>query len=130
LSKRQARQVAEFQTVRPTPAPDEVIEGQIVMTKQWDLSKIQDDQSPDPTEPPGRPAPVPVCSSPGEVIGTATVGAAPLVTTTGSWTNSPSSYGYAWKRNGLSIPGASNQIYVLVADWRVRRLRRCGRGSA
>jgi hypothetical protein len=69
IVERQARQVAEFQTVRPTPAPDEVIEGQIVMTKQWDLSKIQDDQSPDPTEPPGRPAPVPVCSSPGEVMG-------------------------------------------------------------
>jgi hypothetical protein len=41
IVERQARQVAEFQTVRPMPAPDEVIEGQIVMTKQWDLSKIK-----------------------------------------------------------------------------------------
>jgi hypothetical protein len=33
----------------------------------------------------------------------------------GSWTNSPTSYTYAWTRNGTSIAGASSQSYTIQA---------------
>ena len=33
----------------------------------------------------------------------------------GSWTNSPTSYSYVWKRNGANIPGATSQNYTIVA---------------
>jgi hypothetical protein len=48
------------------------------------------------------------------VSGTATVGST-LSCTTGTWTNSPTSYAYQWLRGGLSISGATSATYLLVA---------------
>ena len=53
-AKRWNRQLAEFQTWRPTPTRAEnnaLVDGELVMLKQWDLSPV-DQQSFDPTEPP------------------------------------------------------------------------------
>lgn len=47
------------------------------------------------------------------VSGTGTVGQN-LTTTNGTWTNSPSSYIYNWRRNGVGIPGANGAVYALV----------------
>lgn len=50
------------------------------------------------------------------VSGTAQVGQT-LNCSTGTWTNSPSSYGYAWLRNGTPISGATFASYTaVVAD--------------
>jgi hypothetical protein len=38
-----------------------------------------------------------------------------LSTTNGTWSNSPSSYTYQWKRNGSSIGGATASTYALVS---------------
>jgi uncharacterized membrane protein len=38
-----------------------------------------------------------------------------LTTTTGTWTNSPTSYQYQWLRNNVAIPGANLQNYTTVA---------------
>jgi hypothetical protein len=59
------------------------------------------------------------------LIGPPTVTAAPVVTgtgiigntlssTTGTWTNSPTSYSYQWQRGGANIAGATNPTYTLV----------------
>ena len=37
-----------------------------------------------------------------------------LNVTNGSWTNTPTSYTYQWRRNSVSIAGATNNFYVLV----------------
>lgn len=39
-----------------------------------------------------------------------------LTTTNGTWTGSPTSYTYQWKRDGSSIGGATNSTYVLTAS--------------
>jgi hypothetical protein len=78
--EKQARQQAEFVTTRPTPTRaenDAMLDGDIVTVKQWDLSPIVE-TSPDPSEPPGRPMPVPVRTNPPEAIGTPTIGSAAL----------------------------------------------------
>jgi hypothetical protein len=46
--------------------------------------------------------------------GTGTVGQV-LSSTTGTWSNSPVSYGYQWKRGGANIAGAAAASYTLVA---------------
>ena len=48
------------------------------------------------------------------VSGTATVGST-LSCTTGTWTNSPTSYAYQWQRNGVDTSGAISATYLLVA---------------
>jgi hypothetical protein len=48
------------------------------------------------------------------VSGTGTVGQA-LSCTTGTWTYSPTSYTYQWRRNITTIPGATAATYTLVA---------------
>jgi hypothetical protein len=39
-----------------------------------------------------------------------------LSVTNGTWTNSPLSYAYQWKRDGVAIVGATSSTYVLVND--------------
>ena len=46
--------------------------------------------------------------------GSLTVGST-LSCTTGTWTNSPSSYSYQWTRNGVNISGATAATYVTVS---------------
>ena len=38
-----------------------------------------------------------------------------LTTTTGTWTQSPSSFGYQWKRGGVAIGGATSSSYLIAA---------------
>jgi hypothetical protein len=38
-----------------------------------------------------------------------------LLTSTGGWTNSPSSYAYQWRRDGVNIGGATTSTYLLVS---------------
>jgi hypothetical protein len=38
-----------------------------------------------------------------------------LLTSTGGWTNSPSSYAYEWRRDGVAIGGATTSTYLLVS---------------
>lgn len=50
------------------------------------------------------------------ITGTATTGSV-LSCSTGTWTGSPTSYAYQWKRNGVTIAGATANTYTLqVAD--------------
>jgi hypothetical protein len=113
-----AIQQAEFATTRPTPTRAEndraaADPADIVMVKTWDLSPVTE-TSFDPSEPPGRPAPIPVCTQPPEIITPPPVVGAGQAMTTGSWTNSPTGYAYVWKRNGAQIAGASAQVYTPV----------------
>jgi surface protein len=48
------------------------------------------------------------------ISGTTTLGST-LTSTTGTWTNSPTSYAYQWRRNGTPIPSATASTYVLVS---------------
>lgn len=48
------------------------------------------------------------------ITGTPTVGQT-LTVSTGTWTGSPSSYGYQWRRTGVNITGAISSSYVVVA---------------
>lgn len=47
------------------------------------------------------------------VSGVGTVGSN-LTTTNGTWTNSPTSYNYGWRRDGVAISGATGAVYALV----------------
>jgi lysophospholipase L1-like esterase len=47
------------------------------------------------------------------ISGTPTTGQA-LTTTNGSWSATPDNYSYAWKRDGVTISGATSIAYVLV----------------
>ncbi len=48
------------------------------------------------------------------VTGTAAVGSV-LTTTNGTWTNSPTSYAYAWLRDGTAISGATSATYTVAS---------------
>jgi hypothetical protein len=56
----------------------------------------------------------PVNSVAPSVSGTGTVGQV-LTCAPGTWSNSPTTYGYAWLRNGIVIGGAAASTYTLVA---------------
>jgi hypothetical protein len=56
---------------------------------------------------------VPVISVAPVISGTTTVGQT-LSCTTGTWTNTPTSYAYQWKRNGTNIGSATLATYLLV----------------
>ena len=47
------------------------------------------------------------------VTGTGTVGQV-LTTSNGTWSNSPTSFSYAWRRDGVDIAGATSVTYTLV----------------
>jgi fibronectin-binding autotransporter adhesin len=57
---------------------------------------------------------IPVNQVPPVASGTATVGRA-LSCTTGTWSNTPSSYAYQWLRNGNAIAGATRPSYTLTS---------------
>jgi beta-glucanase (GH16 family) len=60
------------------------------------------------------PSLVPVNTFLPQVTGITQVGST-LTTSNGSWTNSPTSYTYQWRRNGVNISGATSATYVLVS---------------
>ena len=64
--------------------------------------------------PPPPPVLKPVNVTAPVVSGTTTVGST-LSCTTGTWTNSPTSFAYQWLRNGVAISGATASTYVVVA---------------
>jgi hypothetical protein len=109
------RQLAQFQTWRPTPTRDEcnaVQTGDIGMVKLWDLSEI-DPLAFNPFEPPGRPNDGrPVSTAPPVITGLPRVGDQ-LIATTGDWTPAPTgTYTYQWRRGGYDIQGATQAAYV------------------
>jgi hypothetical protein len=115
------RQLAQFQTWRPTPTRAEcnaIQTGDIGMVKQWDLSEI-DPLAFDPFEPPGRPDDGrPVSTAPPIISGLARVGDT-LVASTGTWSNAPTGFTYQWRRGGYEIAGATQAVYVpTVVDLR------------
>jgi hypothetical protein len=57
----------------------------------------------------------PVNSSPPVISGTTTVGSV-LTTTDGTWTNSPSSFSYQWKRGATNIGTNANTYTLVQAD--------------
>lgn len=57
--------------------------------------------------------PVPVNTVAPAVTGTGTVGQV-LTTDNGTWSNSPTSYAYAWRRGGVDIAGATASTYTLA----------------
>jgi hypothetical protein len=59
-------------------------------------------------------ASLPVNTTPPVISGVNTVGSV-LTSTTGAWTNSPTSYQYIWTRGGVTIVGATASTYTLVA---------------
>ena len=61
------------------------------------------------------PPPAPVNSSPPVISGTTTLGSV-LTTTNGTWTNSPSSFSYQWKRGVTNIGTNANTYTLVVAD--------------
>jgi hypothetical protein len=106
----------EFATTRPTPTREEsnrLAAGELVMRKEWDRSPIAVDQSPDPSEPPGRPMAPPINTGPPTVSGGVTVGQFAVVSN-GTWANSPTAFSYQWRRNGVNIGGAVAQLYTLT----------------
>jgi len=58
--------------------------------------------------------PVPVNTVAPTASGTGAVGST-LTATSGTWTNSPTSYTYQWRRNGVNIAGATASTYVVVS---------------
>jgi hypothetical protein len=63
------------------------------------------------------PAPTPVNTAAPSLTGTPIVGAT-LRCSSGSWSGNPSSYAYAWLRDGAPIAGQSASSYVVQsADW-------------
>jgi hypothetical protein len=118
--ERRLRQIGEFETTLPTPNVDECDRaalGEIVLIKQWDLAPI-DPQSFDPFEPPGRPeapvAPPEPTAAPVITALTDLVVGSQLVSTTGSWTGSPT-YARQWRRGATNIGGGTGTGHVLVA---------------
>jgi hypothetical protein len=59
--------------------------------------------------------PVPVNSVAPVISGTATQGET-LSSTTGTWTNTPTSYAYQWKRDGSNISAATSPSYILTGS--------------
>jgi hypothetical protein len=57
--------------------------------------------------------PAPVNTTPPAVTGTATVGSN-LTCSNGVWSNSPTSYTYAWYRGAVPIAGATGAVYALI----------------
>jgi hypothetical protein len=57
---------------------------------------------------------VPVNTALPTISGTTTQGQT-LTASTGTWSNSPSSYAYQWKRSGTNISGATASTYLLVS---------------
>jgi hypothetical protein len=57
---------------------------------------------------------VPVNSTAPTISGTTTQGQT-LTATTGTWTNTPTSYAYQWRRGGTAISGATSSTYALVS---------------
>lgn len=65
--------------------------------------------------PPAAPAPAaPQNTERPGIQGTTVVGNT-LTCTPGSWTGSPTSYAYSWRRDGVAIAGATGNTYALVA---------------
>jgi hypothetical protein len=60
------------------------------------------------------PVPVPVNTVAPVVSGSNIVGST-LTATSGTWTNSPTSYTYQWRGNGVNIPGATASTYTIAA---------------
>ncbi len=58
---------------------------------------------------------VPVDTAPPAISGTPQAGDT-LTASTGTWTNSPSSYSYQWNANGTVISGATSSTYTLVSS--------------
>lgn len=58
--------------------------------------------------------PPPVNTVAPAISGTTTVGQT-LTATTGTWSGTPTSYSYNWKRNGVTLGAADQNTYVLVA---------------
>lgn len=58
--------------------------------------------------------PVPVNTVLPTISGSIIVGST-LTATTGTWTNSPTSYAYQWKKGGVAISGATSNTYVTVS---------------
>jgi hypothetical protein len=59
-------------------------------------------------------AAVPVNTSAPVISGSTTIGSV-VSCSTGTWTNSPTSYTYQWKRNGTAIAFATSSTYTLVS---------------
>jgi hypothetical protein len=57
---------------------------------------------------------IPTNSSVPVISGTTTQGQT-LTTTTGTWTNTPTTYAYQWRRGGTAISGATSSTYTLVS---------------
>lgn len=53
-------------------------------------------------------------SEPTNTVLPSITGTTTLTASTGTWTNSPSSYAYQWKRDGVNIDGATDSTYILV----------------
>lgn len=67
-----------------------------------------------PVEPPPPPSP-PANSSIPTITGTAEQGQT-LTAGNGTWTNTPTSYAYQWKADGVNISGATSGTYLLTAS--------------
>lgn len=63
----------------------------------------------------GTPAPVAPVNTVLPLISGTTVVGSTLTTTIGTWTGSPTSYAYQWKRGGSNISGATSSTYLLVS---------------
>jgi hypothetical protein len=61
------------------------------------------------------PPPAPVNSTPPVISGTTTLGSV-LTTTDGTWTNSPISYTYQWKRGATNIGTNASTYTLVIAD--------------
>lgn len=60
-------------------------------------------------------AKLPVNSVPPAITGTATEGQT-LTVSNGTWSNTPDTYAYIWRRDGVVISGAAASTYELTAD--------------
>jgi hypothetical protein len=104
---------------RPTPNLQEAnltaATGFPIMTKLWDLSPV-DPWAFDASQPPSELPPPPLNAGLPDIVGTMQVGAT-LVVANGGWTPSTGlTYARQWLRDGVAIPAATAQIYVLVDD--------------